>query len=249
MFLTGIEEPSLSAIENAKDITTSELYQVSYDHVDTSNAIPDHPDYIGCEPTWLSPDEEPCLEEDDVPEPCSFTLPLNFLGIPRQEVLDTYFALLLTNINPDLVHHCPQVMIFMRGPIALAVFCPETWSGIRGILPLRLEISPELPRRLKTAVRSVRPILLEPAYTKHLRLRTYMYVTSVSNITSPLVIAPKPNFPQGCRFCGDYTVVNTFMLFRTAYIPIVLQELKKHILPWANFTLISICVQLFIRSL
>ena len=126
MISTGIEAPVLNAIENAKDITTSEEYQVSYDHVDTSNAIPDHPDYIGCEPTWFSPDEEPCPEEDDVPEPCSFTQPLNFLGIPREEVLDTYYALLLTNINPDLIHHCPEVMIFMRGPIALAVFCPGT---------------------------------------------------------------------------------------------------------------------------
>jgi hypothetical protein len=128
MFSTGIEQPSLSALENAKDITTSEEYQVSDDHVDTSNAIPDtdHLDYICCEPTWFSPDEEPCPEEDDVPEPYSFTLPLNFLGVPRQEVLDTYNVLLLTNINPDLIHHCPEVMIFMRGPIALAVFCPGT---------------------------------------------------------------------------------------------------------------------------
>jgi hypothetical protein len=88
MFSTGIEAPVLHAIENAKDITTLEEYQISYDHIDTSNGIPDHPDYIGCEPTWFSPDEEPCPEEDDVPESCSFTQPLNFLGIPRQEVLN-----------------------------------------------------------------------------------------------------------------------------------------------------------------
>jgi hypothetical protein len=133
-----------------------------------------------------------------VPDPCSFTQLLNFLGVPRQEVLDTYYALLLTSINSDLVHHQPQVMIFMRGPIALAVFCPETWGGITGILPLRLNFSAELPRRLETAVRPVRIILLEPAHMEFLRLRKYMYVPSVSNITSPLVIAPKPNSPQGC---------------------------------------------------
>jgi hypothetical protein len=109
----------------------------------------------------------------------------------------------------------------MRGPIALAVFCPETWGGIRGVPPLRLEFSAELPGRLRTAVSSVRPILLEPTHTEYLRLRKYMYVPSVSNITSPLVIAPKPISPQGCRFCGDYTVVNTFMPFRIAYIPVV----------------------------
>jgi hypothetical protein len=51
MFSTGLEEPSLNAIEDAKDNTTSEEYLVSYDHINTSNAIPDHPDYIGCEPT------------------------------------------------------------------------------------------------------------------------------------------------------------------------------------------------------
>jgi hypothetical protein len=54
-----------------------------------------------------------------------------------------------------------------------------------------------------------------------------MYIISISNITYPLVIAPKPNSPQGCRFCGDYTIVNTFMPFRQAYVPNVLYELNK----------------------
>jgi hypothetical protein len=77
MFSTGLEEPRLSAMEEATDITTSKEYKVSHDHVDDSNTIPDHIDYIGCEPTWFSPDKEPCPEEDEVPEPCSFTLSLN----------------------------------------------------------------------------------------------------------------------------------------------------------------------------
>jgi hypothetical protein len=94
MFSTGIEAPVLkeapvlNALEEAMDITVSKEYQASYDHVDTSKALPDHQDYIGCEPTKFSPEEGPCPEEDDVPEPCSFTLPLNFLGVLRQEVLD-----------------------------------------------------------------------------------------------------------------------------------------------------------------
>ena len=227
MFSTDLDPPSLSAIEDAIDIVLPKEYQASYDHVDTSSAIPHHPDYIGCEPTWFSPEIAPCPEEDDVPEPCSFTLPLNFLGIPRQEVLDTYHALLLTNINPELVRNQPEVLTFMKGPIALSVFCPETWTGIKGIPPLKLEFDTRLPPRLKTAVRTVRPILLNPAYIEFLRLRKYMYVISISNITSPLVIAPKPGSPQGVRFCGDYTVVNTYMPFRQAYIPIVLHELNK----------------------
>jgi hypothetical protein len=225
-FTTEYRHQTLSAMENATDITTSPEYQVSYDHVDTSSAIPDHPDYIGCEPTWFSPDNEPCPEEDDVPEPCSFTIPLNFLGIPRQEVLDTYYALLLTNINPEFVRNQPQVIDFMKGDIALAVFCPNTWTGIKGVPKLQLDFGTQLPRRLRTAVRSVRPVLLEHAHKEFLRLCKYMYVPSTSNITSPLVIAPKPGSTP-VRLCGDYTVVNEFIVHIEAYIPIVLRELNK----------------------
>jgi hypothetical protein len=187
---------------------------MSYDHVDTSSTIPDHPDYVGCEPTWFSPDEEPCPEQDDVPDSCSFTLPLGFLGIPRQEMLDTYYALLLININPDFVRDQPQVIAFMKGPIALSVFCPESWKGIKGIPPLKIDFGTQLPRRLRTAVRTVRPVLLECAHEEFLRLCKYYYTPSASNITSPLVIAPKPNSPQKVRFF--------FLRFMQAYIPVLL---------------------------
>ncbi len=53
MFSTDLDPPSLSAIEDAIDIVLPKEYQASYDHVDTSSAIPHHPDYIGCEPTYV----------------------------------------------------------------------------------------------------------------------------------------------------------------------------------------------------
>jgi hypothetical protein len=218
-------ELQLSLIDDFPDPPTP--YQISNNHVDTSSAIPDHNDYIGCVPSLFTPSQDPCPEEDDTPDPCSFTQPLNFLGVPRQTILDTYYALLLTNINPEFVRNQPQVLDFMKGPIALAVFCPEKWSGLKDVPPLQLEFGDQLPKRLRTAVRTVRPVLLETAHKEFLRLSKYMYVPSNSPITSPLVIAPKPNTLESVRFCGDYTFINLFILFMQNYIPNVLHELTK----------------------
>jgi hypothetical protein len=52
-----------------------------------------------------------------------------------------------------------------------------------------------------------------------------MYVPSTSSITSPLAIAPKPD--GNVRFCGDYTLVNRWVVFQQHYVPIVSHELQK----------------------
>jgi hypothetical protein len=114
----------------------------------------------------------------------------------------------------------------MKGDIAMAVFCPDTWKGIKGIPELDLDFGSQMPRRLRTAVRPVRPVLLEHAHNEFLRLCKYMYVPSTSNITSPLVIAPKPG-KIPVRICGDYTVINEHIVHIEAYIPVVKNELNK----------------------
>jgi hypothetical protein len=93
--------------------------------------------------------------------------------IPRQEVLDKYYVVLLTNINPEFVRNQPQVLEFIKGPIVLAVFCPESWGGIKGIPPLKLDFDTQMQRRLRTAARTVRPVLLECAHKEFLRLRFF----------------------------------------------------------------------------
>jgi hypothetical protein len=35
-----------------------------------------------------------------------------------------------TNINPDFVAACPQIITF-KGPIAMKVYCPENGPGLK----------------------------------------------------------------------------------------------------------------------
>ncbi len=79
-----------------------------------SSDIPkNNPVYDGCVPTFSTPLGPPAPEELLVSDPCSFTGPLNFLGVDRQTVLDTYYGYLETNINPDFIKACPGVIPFM----------------------------------------------------------------------------------------------------------------------------------------
>ena len=192
----------------------------------TSNNIPDTVDYIGCTPTWIGSLDELAPEELETPQPCSFSGPLEQLGSDRQEVLNKYYNVLTTNINPEFVAACPAVMLFMKSPIALQVFCPEVWTGINGLEEIQLGWSRELPARLRTKVREVKPAFLSNAITEFDRLRTYFYTESTSPVTSPLCIAPKPT-PPYLRFCGDYVEVNKYIIFEQHPIPIVLHELQK----------------------
>jgi hypothetical protein len=90
---------------------------------------------------------------------------------------------------------------------------------------LQLEFLPTLPARLRTPVRTIRPAILQTAKKEFDRLCKYMYVNDNSPITSPLVIAPKLN--GDVRFCGDYIVLNKYVVFQQRYVPVVLHELQK----------------------
>ena len=191
-----------------------------------SNAIPPHKDYTNCIPTWSIPLDDIAPEELDTPDPCSFTEPLFLIGPDRDEIVANYHNLLLSNINPDMIAEIPEVLDFMKSDIALSVFCPEGWTGIRDIPPLSLEFSDTLPRKVRPACRPVKDTILEQAKNEFDRLSKYMYVTSNSSVTSPLVIAPKPT-PPYVRFCGDYVYVNKFVNHIQHFIPNVMQELTK----------------------
>ena len=172
-------------------------------HNNLYNAIPDIPsslDYEHCVPTWSVPLDDIAPEELDTPDPVNFPDICQF-NESRTQALNIYYDLLTTNINPEFIRAKPEVLTFLRSNIALAVFCPEGWQGIRGLEPLELEFLPTLPARVRTAVRTIRPALMETARKEFERLCTYMYVHDNSAITSPLVIAPKPN--GQVRFCGD----------------------------------------------
>ena len=212
---------------------TSELSiidKIIHDTIDpplcTTNDIPISADYNNCIPTWSLPLDEISPEELDTPDPCSFTGPLEFLSVDRQEVLNKYYNLLTTNINPDFINACPDVLVFMKSSTALSVFCPETWTGINNLPPLELNWSPELPARMRTHARPIKPAFLANAKSEFDRLKTYFYAESTSPITSPLVIAPKAT-PPFIRFCGDYVNMNKYIIFEQHPVPIVLHELQK----------------------
>ena len=191
----------------------------------TTNDIPISADYNNCIPTWSLPLDEISPEELDTPDPCSFTGPLEFLSVDRQEVLNKYYNLLTTNINPDFINACPDVLVFMKSSTALSVFCPETWTGINNLPPLELNWSAELPARMRTHARPIKPAFLANAKSEFDRLKTYFYAESTSPITSPLVIAPKAT-PPFIRFCGDYVNMNKYIIFEQHPVPIVLHELQ-----------------------
>jgi hypothetical protein len=193
----------------------------------TSCDIPkNNPAYAGCTPTFTTPVDPVAPEELLIPDPCSFTGPLNFLGVDRKTVLDAYYGHLEKNINPDFIKACPKVIDFMKSDVALSVFCPTEWHGIKDIPLLDLEVSPLLPKRMYTRARTIKDILMENAKKEFDRLCLYMYVPSNSPIASPLVIAPKPT-PPYVRFCGDYVFINKFIVFMQLWIPIVMHELEK----------------------
>ncbi len=189
-----------------------------------SRDIPNHIDYQHCKPTWTLPLDEIAPEELDTPEPTNYP-DIRLFNLERDTVLKNYHDLLLTNINPDFIAAKPQVITFMKSQIALSVFCPEKWKGITDLVPLELEFLPTMPARLRTAVRTVRPALMDTAKKEFERLCEYMYVPSNSAITSPLVIAPKAD--GKVRFCGDYGPINRWVKFQQNYIPIVPHELQK----------------------
>jgi hypothetical protein len=129
------------------------------------NTIPNIPtslDYKHCVPTWSVPLDEIALEELATPDTANFPDIYQF-NESRTQALNTYYDLLTTNINPELIRAKPEVLTFLRSNIALAVFCPEGWQGINGLEPLELEFLPTLPARLRTPVRTIRPAIIQTA--------------------------------------------------------------------------------------
>ena len=82
------------------------------------------------------------------------------------------------------------------------LFVPKTWSGIKGMPPIKLIIADNLPTKMRPHSRTVSPKLMANAKTEFFRLKQYIYVDSDSHIASPLVIAPKAIHPF--ILCGDY---------------------------------------------
>ena len=169
-------------------------------------------------------------EEEGTPDPLAFGPDiLHFMECTPEEARTEYFEMLDAHVSPEMKSACPHIMDLLRSPLALGVFSPETWEGLK-IDPVDVIIKETMPKSLYARPRPIRPELYEAAKREFDRLAQYMYETDpalcTSEIASPLVIAPKSTEPF-CRFCGDYRRVNLHVAIPKQPIPIVVHALTK----------------------
>ena len=138
------------------------------------------------------PDEAP--EELEVPDPSLFRFASSFLGKTREEAITEFEDMFEEHISHEFRAAQPVEELLMRTK-GVKVFIPEKWEGIKGIDPLEIKFSENLPPRLKPKARSINPRLYEDAEKKFRRLCGYIYVPSRSPWASCLVISPKATKP------------------------------------------------------
>jgi hypothetical protein len=168
--------------------------------------------------------EEETEEEEMIPYPESFPC-CNFLGKSLEEAEKQYHEEIIKKVTPEFAEY-EGVMEFLHCETAVRVFVPDNWDGINGVLPLRLEFSENMPKRIKPPSRPRPPRLFEATKKEFTRMLSYFYVESNSSIASPLVVAPKATDPF-IRICGDYRVINQHLKASNYPIPDVIRELHK----------------------
>ena len=175
------------------------------------------------EKPWTMKDED-AIEDLETPMPCSFTGPLYFLSLSRQEALKDFHALFESHIDPGMAAATDVVNLLKEFD---EVFVPIKWTGVVGMEPLEFNWKPDMPSRMMPKARHVNPKLMDNAKAEFERLLTYFYIPSTSPVASCLVIAPKATAPH-IRFCGDYaTVVNHYIETGHYPIPHVFRSLEK----------------------
>jgi len=174
---------------------------------------------------WSTDLEVAAPEDEDTPLPCSFTGPLHYLSVSRDQALLEYTDMFEKHIDPEFARRT-NIKEFLLTEEAISVFVPVKWEGIKGMPPLELDFKETLPDNMRPRARPVNPRLYEHAKTEFERLMTYFYVGSDSPIASPLVIAPKATKPF-IRFCGDYIEINKHVKIGHYPIPKVQHALEK----------------------
>jgi hypothetical protein len=174
---------------------------------------------------WTQELDNTIPEEEDTELPSSFSGPLHFLNMNREEAIEEYKSQILEHVDRDFAKNS-NVEEYLISEKALAVFVPEKWEGINGVAELELDFKPTLPENLRPRARPVNPRLYEHAKKEFDRLKGYFYTESNSPIASPLVIAPKATKPF-IRFCGDYVEVNKHVHIGHYPIPKVIYALEK----------------------
>jgi hypothetical protein len=178
------------------------------------------------DPPWSQaiPNNNEAIEDTETPLPCSFPDALYFMEKSHDEAVAEFINQIPDHIHPDFATQT-DIVKFLK-EVAVKVFVPQSWTGINGLEPFELEWTDGLPESIKPKARPVNPKLFENAKREFERLCTYFYRPSTSPIASCLVIAPKATFPF-IRFCGDYVLINKYIIMGHFPMPNVLHVLEK----------------------
>ena len=166
---------------------------------------------------------EDAPEDLETPEPSTCKDHLRYLAVGRDKLVEEYKELYGEHV------HGPFLDTFgvrdTLDTVGCDVFVPKNWDGV-DYPDLELNFLPGMPERLKPPPRPVNKKLYEPCKEEAHRLLDYMYQKSDSPVASPLVVAPKATKPF-IRLCGDYRVINKYLLAAHVPIPDVKKELEK----------------------
>jgi len=176
-------------------------------------------------PSILAYSPEECEEEFLIPEPCSFTAGLNFLGMTLEEAENAYQKDIYSRVDPNFAEFS-GVMEFLTSYDCMRVFVPDNWNGINGIADLKFEFTEDMPNRIRPAQRPIPHKIFAAAKEEFFRMIQYFYEESNSPMASPVVFAPKSAHPF-IRCCGDYRLINKYIKTGHYPIPDVIKELHK----------------------
>ena len=146
--------------------------------------------------------------------------PYSTSGLRQVKVIPLFIT-----VTPGFKTACPGMMDLLVSDLALSVFVPTEWTGIK-LEPYTLEVKPNIPAFLKARARP-----FEKPYTETQKqsltecaLISMLPLHQLSLVH--LLLPPKPLLPSSA-FCGDYRQINPFICIPQEPIPHVQQALAK----------------------
>jgi hypothetical protein len=168
-------------------------------------------------------------EELDSYIPCDNTGLFNYLSTTHDEALDKYFADCKKNTAAEAWSYVKDIL---HSQLAQDQFCPREWTGMKNVEPIDLQFVPEWeqvklkglgPKGTKAFVNEK---MKEHYYKEFRRMRDYMYRVSNSSTASRIIVADKAT-PPWVRICGDYRIINKYVMLPQVVIPNIRNEIYR----------------------
>lgn len=176
------------------------------------------------EPWTIPPDI--CPEDESTPLPVLFPDDIiYFMETTVEQSRQEHCDMLNDHISKEFIQACPEVIDFLQSDVALDVFAPREWKGIK-VDPIELEFHPDIHKLKPKRPRPIRMNMLDNVKKELDRLGKYMLADSKSAVVSPMTVAPKTTEPF-LRICGDYKDANTYVVINYYHIPKPEEEIKK----------------------